>query len=468
VIIGVGFGVLGQFTSPLVIIGVPAAAFWIVAVLNRPVWAIVLVCVSQPVALNYVGSITVIDAAMAVAVGAVTLAVLLRRTQVRLAVPALGWGLALVAAATLAVPGAIDVGTATTRVLTLFVGLLLATAILAACQQLVDVRVVVLVFLAVGLVMTPIAFSNLSSLKAVAGGLVVQNRARGVFGDPNELGSYSVMLLMVSLGVLLARCDRWMRLLAGVVAALAAGALVVSLSRGSWIGAIFGIVGLLILVPDRRRTLLGILFGGVILGFAIGAFQPSSPTLQVIKERVGAITHSTSSPYDNRPQSWAEAVREIGTRPWLGYGPSNFLLASAKQGSQSRQIGAVHAHDVLLTVGAESGLPAVGFLVGMTLAVAIAIWRATRRLRGTPDAAIVAGIGAALFAEMGHGLIDNTTGNAMLLSLLWTLVGLVLAADRITSDVARSSVSGHGHVASRRIPERSGLVTRTPARVSGA
>jgi putative inorganic carbon (hco3(-)) transporter len=445
VIGGVALAALGQLTSPLVIVGVPLAVFWLVAVLSRPVWAVGLVCVALPVSLNYIGPITVIDFAVAVTVGAVTLAVLLRRTHVRLAVPALGWGLALIAAAIVAVPGAIDVGMATTRVIALVGGLLLAAAILAACRQMIDIRLVVIVFLGVGLVMTPIAFSNLSALKAVAGGLVVRNRARGVFGDPNELGSYAVILLMVSLGVLLAKTERWLRFLAGVVAALAAGALVASLSRGSWIGAIFGLLGLVILLPERRRALLGVLAGGMLLGLAIGVFQPSSPTLVVIKERVGAITQSTSSPYDDRPQIWAEAIREISARPWFGYGPANFLLASAKRGSQSRQIGAEHAHDVLLTVGAEAGLPAVGFLVGMTIAVAYATRRAMRRLRGTPNAAIVAGIGAALFGEMGHGLIDNTTGNPMLLAILWTLVGLVLAADRITADApARSRAGGRG------------------------
>ena len=55
-----------------------------------------------------------------------------------------------------------------------------------------------------------------------------------------------------------------------------------------------------------------------------------------------------------------------------------------------------------------------------------------RGLRRTPEAALVAGVGAALFGEVGHGLIENTTGNPMLLALLWVLTGIVLAADRLS------------------------------------
>lgn len=431
---GVAFGALGATVGPWTIVAVPALALWFAAVLSRPVWAIVLVFVSLPIALTNVpiGSLQVVDIVSVGAVGAVVVAVLVGRAEVSLRIPAFGWALALCGAGIVAVPGALQVAPATTRMVSVVVGFLLAVAVVAACRSLADIRILVAALLVVGIVMTLLAFQNLSAIRPEAGGLVVRRRPSGVFGDPNELGSFAVMLLLVSLGALLAKVEPWLRVLAAVSGTLAAGALVLSLSRGSWIGAAIGVIGLMVLLPQFRRALIGVFVCAAVLGLSVGVFRANAPEVQVVRERLGTVGSAIDSPYDDRPSIWAEAIREIGARPLLGFGPANFPYASEKAGSEARTIGAAHAHDVLLTVGAETGLPAVGFLVGMTLAVGFAIRRAVRALRRAPEAALVAGIGAALFGEVGHGLIENTTGNPMLLVLLWVLTGMVLSADRLS------------------------------------
>lgn len=435
VVIGVGVGALGAAIGPWVMVAIPAAALWFAAALARPVWGVVLVFVSLPIALNDlpVGGLQIIDVVVVAAVGMVVVTILVHHHDVHLRIPPLGWGVALCALAVLSVPGAIDVSRATTRVISLVAGLLLAAAIVAACRSLADLRLLVTVFLVVGIVMTALAFQNLSALRPVAGGLVVRQRPSGVFGDPNELGSFASMLLLVAVGTLLGRTRLPMRVLAGVAAALGAGALILSLSRGAWLGAGIGFVGLLVLLPGARRTVFAVLAVGALLGLAIGAFRATSPEVAVVRDRLGAVTRSFDSPYDNRPQIWAEARREIAARPWLGSGPANFPLASARPGSEARTIGAEHAHNVVLTVAAEAGLPAAGALIGMTIAVGLAVRRAVRGLRGRPDGAIVAGIGAALLSAVGHGIIDNTTNNPMILALLFALTGMALAGDQLVA-----------------------------------
>ncbi len=114
----------------------------------------------------------------------------------------------------------------------------------------------------------------------------------------------------------------------------------------------------------------------------------------------------------------------------------------------------MHAHDVVLTVAVEAGLPAAFFLIGMTVCVGLAALRALRRLRGSPYAAVVGGVAAALFGEAGHGIIDNTTLNPVILGLLWLFVGIILAADRLSEDAeaqlaARRASRRNGRVAAR-------------------
>lgn len=458
VVIGAGVAALGAAIGPWVMVAIPAAALWFAAALARPVWGVVLVFVSLPIALNElpVGGLQIIDVVVVVAIGMVVVTTLVHHHDVHLRIPALGWGVALCALAVLSVPGAIDTSRATTRVISLVAGFLLATAIVAACRSLADLRLLVAAFLVVGIAMTVLALQNLSALRPEAGGLIVRQRPSGVFGDPNELGSFAAMLLLVAVGTLLARTRMSLRLLAAVAAASGAGALIFSLSRGAWLGAGIGFVGLLVLLPGARRTVFAVLAVGALLGIAIGAFRASSPEVAVVRDRLGAITRSVDSPYDNRPQIWAEARREIAARPWFGSGAANFPLASARPGSETRTIGAEHAHNVVLTVAAEAGLAAAGALIGMTIAVGLAVRRAVRGLRGRPDAAIVAGIGAALFGAVGHGLIDNTTNNPVILALLFALTGMVLAAAQIVERrrVAPQAISTGDEVSRVRVGEQ--------------
>lgn len=463
--VGVALGVAGNDIGPWVMVALPAAALWMSLVLTRPVWASAAFFLSLPVGLDLVGSIKFADLAIVVTVAAVAAAALVRQVQARVAVPALGWGLAMCATLVLAVPGAIDVGVASARVITVVAGFLLAAAILAACERFADVRFLVYWFLAVGVVMAVVALSEVSQFHAVANGIVVTNRATGVFNDPNELGSFSVMLLMVSIGVSLAHgIDRRIRLAATAIIGLGAAALIVSLSRGAWIGAVFGIVGLAFFLPQARRRLLGGLAAILLVGATIGAFAPTSPTVQVVEKRFNTITTGadrSAAFYDSRPQIWAEAFRELRLHPWFGVGPANFVLASAKRGSKSREVAPVHAHDVVLTVAVEAGLPAAFFLVGMTVAVGLAALRALRRLRGTANAAIVAGVAAALWGEAGHGIIDNTTLNPVILGSLWLFVGVVLAADRLSA--AGDEDNGGAQPDSRRASRRNSRVEARPA-----
>ena len=108
----------------------------------------------------------------------------------------------------------------------------------------------------------------------------MRDRPSGVFGDPNELGSFSVMLLLVALGALLAKVEPWLRVLAAVAAVLAAAALVLSLSRGSWIGAAIGVIGLMILLPQFRRALFGVFVCAAVLGLSVGVFRANAPEIK--------------------------------------------------------------------------------------------------------------------------------------------------------------------------------------------
>ena len=84
---------------------------------------------------------------------------------------------------------------------------------------------------------------------------------------------------------------------------------------------------------------------------------------------------------------------------------------------------------------AETGTPVVLLLVGFTLSVGVVALRAIRRLRDGErprDAALVASLAAALMVVVGQGLVDFTLRNPIIIVVVWSLLGLLLAADRVT------------------------------------
>lgn len=431
---GAALAALGAATNPALIVLLPAAALWTAAVFQRTVWGVAAFFVLMPFGLERlpVGDLAIVDVVAVAAVGITVLARLARSTSTAGRLPAsLGWGLGLCALATLSVPSALNSGQATDQLIVLLVAFGFACAVVVACERLADVRLLAGIFLATGSIMAVTAFGNAREITGI-GGAVVQSRSTGLFVDPNELGSFAAMLLMMALAVMLSHQPRALRALGAVAAASATAALVLSLSRGAWIGTGLGLVGLAVFMP-RARWFLGVVgVVGVALGLTIGAFAAKAPEVQVVSARFGQIIHPTSNPYDMRQQIWAEAEREIAENPWLGVGPGNFPTASARSGSDAETVSAVHAHDVLLTVGAELGLPAVGAVIGFTIAIAFAARRAGKALRRSPDGAIVAGAAAGLLTFLGHGVIDYTLRNPTLMVLVWALAGLVLASDRVS------------------------------------
>jgi len=191
-------------------------------------------------------------------------------------------------------------------------------------------------------------------------------------------------------------------------------------------------------VPRARRALALTFVAVAALVPLFGLLTPDLLQVTVIRQRVSTLHLPASTPYDSRPAIWREAVREIGVSPLLGEGPGQFPIVSRQAASSAATVYADHAHDVLLTTAAEVGIPAALALVGFTLTMLVVVVRAVRRLAGTPEAAVVAGIGSSLAVVVGQGIVDFTLRNADIFLLLSVLVGLTLAAARAADDAARA------------------------------
>jgi len=269
----------------------------------------------------------------------------------------------------------------------------------------------------------------------------VSGRLTGAFDHPNQLGAVCSLSFVLAVGLTLGARTTWARLAAAAAIPLLLGGLALSLTRGAWIGTLLAMAYLAVTLPQARRAIAAICIPLAVLAALLWPTLENNPQLQVVQQRFQAI--ATPSPYDERPQIWAEAMREIQADPWTGQGPGGFPVASARSDAGAIRVFAYHAHNVLLTWGAESGLPAVCFLIALGVGIALEARRGGRAAaeRGSlQDRAIIAGLVASLIAMVGQGAVDFTWRNSIVFLAICGVLGALLAATSIqrrTADAER-------------------------------
>jgi O-antigen ligase len=430
---GAALAALGARTTPVAML-LPLALLGIPLLFWRPVLAPLLVLgaialgdVDLPGPLPF----QLLDAVVLGVVGIVVLGRLADGLPPFPWVRPAGWAVALVGGAAVSAALAADRGAAVKQLGVLTAGVLLAFAVVGVVERLDDVRLIERAVVAIGGGICAAALPSAGDLQASYAGAVVANRATSVFVDPNELGAFAAVVLVMACGLGLASRQRWERLLAAASGALALTALLLSLSRGAWFGAVLGIIGLAVLLPSARRRIGFLVIAAIAAASVLLALAPGSPA-KVAEERLGTLTSPTANPDELRPLAWRLALDLVGQHPLLGIGPGGFP-AAADLADRGEIAGAVHAHNIVLTVAAEGGLVGVVLLLGFGVGLATTTWRRVRSDLGVDpsDAAVLAAPAAALLVFVGQGFVDFTFRNSGLLLLAWMLAGLVLAGGRL-------------------------------------
>jgi putative inorganic carbon (hco3(-)) transporter len=146
-------------------------------------------------------------------------------------------------------------------------------------------------------------------------------------------------------------------------------ALVFSLTRNTWAGAIAGIIVLLIL---RRPWAIAALMAAILIFYLI------SPG--IIKQRLQSGLDAKDSTTHQRIECLYTATRIIQDHPWLGVGPKNVSYEALKYRREHEfpDWAYQHMHNNFLQIGAESGIP--GLILWLWFMIRLA-WDAIRCYR---------------------------------------------------------------------------------------
>jgi putative inorganic carbon (HCO3(-)) transporter len=264
------------------------------------------------------------------------------------------------------------------------------------------------------------------------------NRWAGYFwGEPffYDHGTFSAYLsftcaLCLALTLELERPTRYLFL---VVAAITGGQVVLSLTRGAWLG-LAGLAPFLALAYGRRLlkpSNVAILVGGVSM---VALLIMATGTERDIQKHSGTITKVGYQSNVERMNRWYAGYEMFRSDPidGIGYGAYqdyylNFRrLALATD--QSRQRMGVHSE--YLRVLAETGLlgaAAATLCLGLLVTLA---WRAIRGAAGPLRRAMAVGMAGGLITYLIHAAVNNYLEYDKAAIPVWTAIGVLLAIER--------------------------------------
>ncbi|MFO8061219.1 MAG: O-antigen ligase family protein, partial [Bacillota bacterium] len=238
-------------------------------------------------------------------------------------------------------------------------------------------------------------------------------RIFSIVQSPNVLGSHMALAVPLLLGLACCEGSRGLRIGWLAAAALCCLALLLTFSRGAWL-ALAGAV-LVVTFIINRRVFAALLIAVVVLG--VGIPEIRTRILSVFSEE-----YLAKSMLDGRLGRWLRAYDQLRSRPLFGLGPGRYGGAVA-----ARALGVSYVDNYYVKTAAELGLVGLGaFLLwlGAALGRGYASWR---RLSGSREGYLAAGLFCALLAVALHNGVENILEVPYMSTYFW-LVGGVLAA----------------------------------------
>jgi O-antigen ligase len=287
-------------------------------------------------------------------------------------------------------------------------------------------------------------------------------RAYGTFEQPNPYGGYLGLTLPLAAGLVLAWVvpmgrrisTKWL-VWAGGTGALMALALVMSWSRGAWlgIGAALGVMIIAVLARSGRAAVLSMVFAVLLVYMLLAGgisvlpqslvqrFADFVPYLGVTDVRGVEVTDANFAVLE-RMAHWQAALGMWADHPWLGIGIGNYEVAYAEYALPQWSLPLGHAHNYYLNIGAEAGL--IGLLAYLVLwgAAFFLCWSRVRQGRHWSWGVALGALGVVVHLSV-HNFFDNLFVHAMYLQVA-IILGLISAESRGTEQPLKQSIGLFG------------------------
>ncbi len=244
----------------------------------------------------------------------------------------------------------------------------------------------------------------------------VRTRAYSITGSPNILGSYMVMTAPIFAGLAYRFRSMKAKLLMWSAVMLECVCLLVTFSRGAWVGMVVAVV-VFALILDKR--LLGLLVFAATAALMVP--QVSSRILYLFTD-----DFAQASAVGGRSLRWSFGYSTMRANPILGFGLGRFGGAVAMQNQILEETDAFsyfYMDNYYLKIGTEMGY--TGLIAFLILVVALVIlgFRALMRIKHERSSyfPVAVGIYSGLCGVLVHCYFENIFEVPYMMGLFWSL-----------------------------------------------
>lgn len=267
--------------------------------------------------------------------------------------------------------------------------------------------------------------------------------------NPSVLAGTLILLLPCALSTLLFEWRQLgflRRMLIGITTVFMGATVLLTQSRGAWLGLTAALI-LLLYLYSRYALLL--LFGLTIAAAITIRSMGVETVLNVLT------TERTFGGVAGRVEIWQRALYMIQDFPFTGIGMGTFKqVADLMYPFFDPRLNIPHAHNVFLQVAVDLGIPGLIAWLAIGMSVMATSWRVYRNAISMPDRQM-AGYGAGLLcsqvALLIHGFTDAVTWGMVRPAVVpWVLWGLSVACWKVYMPGISDRSSSEAHAAGSR------------------
>ena len=274
--------------------------------------------------------------------------------------------------------------------------------------------------------------SALATWVDVNSSLANTTRVYSFLDNPNLLAGYLIPAVMLSAAAIFAWSGWLPKLLALTATGVNLICLVLTFSRGGWIGLLLGGLLLLVLIlhhwslnfsPFWRRWALLLLLGGSTTVVLLAVLSVGS-----LRDRVLSLFAGREDSSNNfRINVWHAVLQMIRDRPILGIGPGNEAFNRVYPLYQEARYTALSAYSIILEVMIEGGIFGILAFAWMLFMVFQRGWQQLQRLRQQqqPQGYWLMAAMAAMVGILGQGIADTVMYRPQISTLWWLMIALI-------------------------------------------
>lgn len=251
----------------------------------------------------------------------------------------------------------------------------------------------------------------------------IKTRVFSVFGNPNILAEYLIMCTPISIALFWNTKKLFKKVIFLVTTLILFITIVLTFSRGGWIGFAFGIFVFVILV--EKKLLLSLIPISLISVFIL----PQSIVSRI--QTIGSLKDSSNA---YRVKIWKITLDVIRDHWITGVG---FGYIPFKQTFETyiRTMPVYHAHNTFLETIAEVGF--TGFII-FSIMLFVIYKYGIKTIKVTEDKfikVVMAGLLASFSSILFHGLVESVLYLPKIIITFWIIVGFIIVAFKLKDNI---------------------------------